>query len=65
MNEKNNEEWIIKDIDIALHKHGLIEQNLNNEIITEIKTNRFQKYMKYKKYYYKLWPIIDIIYIIN
>ena len=59
MTENIDQQLIIKDIDLALYKYGLIDQNFNNNINTciEVKTNRFQKY---KKYFYKVWPFIDI-----
>ena len=66
MAEICNEELVIKDIDLALYKYGLINKKLNNDINIEVKTNRLHKY---KINLYKIWPFFDliryIIYFIN
>ena len=66
MAEIINEELVIKDIDLALYKYGLIDKTIDYNLNIEVKTNRFQKY---KKYFFKIWPIFDairyIIYLIS
>ena len=55
MSNSENPSLVIKDIDLALYKYGLLDNHFNNDINIEVKTNRFQKY---KIYFYMYWSLL-------